>query len=251
MWSLESQLGTPLAHLEELVLSSVEGSDGTGSGHIDKSTWIKLLQRQEAAHQLELQKWHDLLGTAAGLLKQVNCKQTAVPSVFVYIFVSRLNNPWPTCNRRYTRWRCRNSSQCWSYRKNLREMILTPLRQNTLPTNMKLIQIQIMEVVLTIAKSRIQVQNCQKNQQPNPAARPKQRMNSRNSDTNKEWILEIRIPFWDIYFFTAKLFDFQILLVFHTKNLATKSQKVSIEKLIIYLFKVEVTTSNCCDFFLA
>ena len=38
---------------------------------MEKANLIKILQRQEAAHQIELQKWHDLLGTAAGLLKQV------------------------------------------------------------------------------------------------------------------------------------------------------------------------------------
>ena len=38
---------------------------------LDQETWLKILQRQEAVHQLELQKWHDLLGNAATLLKQV------------------------------------------------------------------------------------------------------------------------------------------------------------------------------------
>jgi hypothetical protein len=33
--------------------------------------WIKLVQRQEVLHQLELEKWHDLLGTATHLLRQV------------------------------------------------------------------------------------------------------------------------------------------------------------------------------------
>jgi hypothetical protein len=33
--------------------------------------WIKLVQRQEVLHQLELEKWHDLLGTATQLLRQV------------------------------------------------------------------------------------------------------------------------------------------------------------------------------------
>ena len=33
--------------------------------------WIKLVQRQEMLHQLELEKWHDLLGTATHLLRQV------------------------------------------------------------------------------------------------------------------------------------------------------------------------------------
>ena len=34
--------------------------------------WIKLVQRQEMLHQLELEKWHDLLGTATHLLRQVS-----------------------------------------------------------------------------------------------------------------------------------------------------------------------------------
>ena len=43
-----------------------------GSGEaLDQQTWLKILQRQEAVHQLELQRWHDLLGNAATLLKQV------------------------------------------------------------------------------------------------------------------------------------------------------------------------------------
>ena len=33
--------------------------------------WVKLVQRQEMLHQLELEKWHDLLGTATHLLRQV------------------------------------------------------------------------------------------------------------------------------------------------------------------------------------
>jgi hypothetical protein len=33
--------------------------------------WVKLIQKQEMLHQLELEKWHDLLGTATQLLRQV------------------------------------------------------------------------------------------------------------------------------------------------------------------------------------
>ncbi len=108
MWSLESQLGTPLANLEELVLNSV---DSTGSGNVDKSTWIKLLQRQEAAHQLELQKWHDLLGAAAGLLHQVTTIKTetadhyprAAGTILSYD-VNNDNNNTVTCRLRRATW---------------------------------------------------------------------------------------------------------------------------------------------------
>lgn len=42
--------------------------------HSPKSTadWLKLLHRQEVAHQLELEKWHAILGAATDLLRQVN-----------------------------------------------------------------------------------------------------------------------------------------------------------------------------------
>ena len=70
MWDLEAKLGTPLSNLEEVLVSASKGH-----GEIDKANLIKILQRQEAAHQIELQKWHDLLGTAAGLLKQVHSSQ--------------------------------------------------------------------------------------------------------------------------------------------------------------------------------
>ena len=59
-------IGTPLTNLEEVLISASKDKGG-----MEKANLIKILQRQEAAHQIELQKWHDLLGTAAGLLKQV------------------------------------------------------------------------------------------------------------------------------------------------------------------------------------
>jgi len=65
MWDLEAKLGTPLTNLEEVLISASKDKGG-----MEKANLIKILQRQEAAHQIELQKWHDLLGTAAGLLKQ-------------------------------------------------------------------------------------------------------------------------------------------------------------------------------------
>ena len=54
-----------------------------GAGEaLDQETWLKILQRQEAVHQLELQKWHDLLGNAATLLKQV-CNLILILSIFL------------------------------------------------------------------------------------------------------------------------------------------------------------------------
>ena len=45
----------------------------TNNIHSVKSTtdWLKLLHRQEVAHQLELEKWHAILGAATDLLRQV------------------------------------------------------------------------------------------------------------------------------------------------------------------------------------
>ena len=67
MWDLEAKLGSPLSNLEEVLFEATREHGAS----MDRTTWLKILQRQEAAHQLELQKWHDLLGTAASLLKQV------------------------------------------------------------------------------------------------------------------------------------------------------------------------------------
>lgn len=66
MWWLEAKVGCPLSNLEEVLITTAREHGGT----LDRETWLKVLQRQEAAHQLELQKWHDLLGSAASLLKQ-------------------------------------------------------------------------------------------------------------------------------------------------------------------------------------
>jgi len=66
MWDLEAKLGSPLSNLEEVLFEATREHGAS----MDRTTWLKILQRQEAAHQLELQKWHDLLGTAASLLKQ-------------------------------------------------------------------------------------------------------------------------------------------------------------------------------------
>ena len=75
MWWLEANIGSPLSNLEEVLIATARGQHqdlGLGPGEtLDQETWLKILQRQEAVHQLELQKWHDLLGSAASLLKQV------------------------------------------------------------------------------------------------------------------------------------------------------------------------------------
>lgn len=66
MWMLEAKVGCPLSNLEEVLIATARDHGGT----LDRETWFQVLERQEAAHQLELQKWHDLLGSAASLLKQ-------------------------------------------------------------------------------------------------------------------------------------------------------------------------------------
>jgi len=74
MWWLEANIGSPLSNLEEVLIATARGQSqdlNLGPGEaLDQETWLKILQRQEAVHQLELQKWHDLLGNAATLLKQ-------------------------------------------------------------------------------------------------------------------------------------------------------------------------------------
>lgn len=75
MWRLEVGLASsPLSNLEEVLIATARGQHedlGLGAGKaLDQETWLKILQRQEAEHQLELHKWHDLLGNAATLLKQ-------------------------------------------------------------------------------------------------------------------------------------------------------------------------------------
>ena len=40
--------------------------------------WLKLLHRQEVAHQLELEKWHAILGTATDLLRQTEQSLTTL-----------------------------------------------------------------------------------------------------------------------------------------------------------------------------
>ena len=53
--------------------------------------WIKLVQRQEMLHQLELEKWHDLLGTATHLLRQV-AFFTIFSNFDTFLYTS--NNAW-------------------------------------------------------------------------------------------------------------------------------------------------------------
>ena len=43
----------------------------TNATHKEVPEWLKLLHRQEVLHQLELEKWHKILGTATDLLRQV------------------------------------------------------------------------------------------------------------------------------------------------------------------------------------
>ena len=69
MWWLEANIGSPYSNLEQVLIATAKEQGGQGG--IDKEAWLKILQKQEAAHQLEFQKWHDLLGSAASLLKQV------------------------------------------------------------------------------------------------------------------------------------------------------------------------------------
>ena len=43
------------------------------NGHAPTSTeeWLSLLQKQEMVHQMELEKWHEMLGAATELLRKV------------------------------------------------------------------------------------------------------------------------------------------------------------------------------------
>ena len=49
--------------------------DDESSSHISSmkqnTDWLRLLHRQEVAHQLELEKWHAILGAATDLLRKV------------------------------------------------------------------------------------------------------------------------------------------------------------------------------------
>ena len=42
-----------------------------GNSVKQNTDWLKLLHRQEVAHQLELEKWHAILGAATDLLRKV------------------------------------------------------------------------------------------------------------------------------------------------------------------------------------
>ena len=50
-------------------------ADDESSSHISSmkqnTDWLRLLHRQEVAHQLELEKWHAILGAATDLLRKV------------------------------------------------------------------------------------------------------------------------------------------------------------------------------------
>ncbi len=43
----------------------------TGSAPTTAEEWLALLQKQEMVHQLELEKWHEMLGAATELLRKV------------------------------------------------------------------------------------------------------------------------------------------------------------------------------------
>lgn len=64
---------------EKVVLNSMNDEKyykDSSPGHINQikqnTDWLKLLHRQEVAHQLELEKWHAILGAATDLLRKVH-----------------------------------------------------------------------------------------------------------------------------------------------------------------------------------
>ena len=59
---------------------SAATSSGSG-GHMEPIEWMKLLHRQELIHQMELEKWHDLIGAATELLRQV--KKDTIPILLI------------------------------------------------------------------------------------------------------------------------------------------------------------------------
>jgi hypothetical protein len=42
-----------------------------GSAPNTAEEWLSLLQKQEMVHQMELEKWHEMLGAATELLRKV------------------------------------------------------------------------------------------------------------------------------------------------------------------------------------
>ena len=62
-------------------MSNNPPSKGDSTGDMNQiyqnTDWLKLLHRQEVAHQLELEKWHAILGAATDLLRKV-CMQKLV-----------------------------------------------------------------------------------------------------------------------------------------------------------------------------
>ena len=72
-------LGNLLQFTDYPKVSSSSDSAATSSGsHMEPIEWMKLLHRQELIHQMELEKWHDLIGAATELLRQVK-KDTICP----------------------------------------------------------------------------------------------------------------------------------------------------------------------------
>ena len=57
---------------ETFIENSDDVFDYTNATPKEVPEWLKLLHRQEVLHQLELEKWHKILGTATDLLRQVS-----------------------------------------------------------------------------------------------------------------------------------------------------------------------------------
>ena len=45
--------------------------DSAGGAPTSTEEWLSLLQKQEMVHQMELEKWHEMLGAATELLRKV------------------------------------------------------------------------------------------------------------------------------------------------------------------------------------
>ena len=80
LWNLEVRLADPSDRDSDLTTGG--GGRFGGFQRFDPSLllkdppktqedWMRVLQRQEVIHQVELEKWHQLLGTATSLLRQV------------------------------------------------------------------------------------------------------------------------------------------------------------------------------------
>ena len=76
-------------------MSNNPPSKGDSTGDMNQiyqnTDWLKLLHRQEVAHQLELEKWHAILGAATDLLRKV-CMQKLV---YIYNLKYQGSHPPP------------------------------------------------------------------------------------------------------------------------------------------------------------